>query len=75
MQEALLHKFLLFPAALVYSLSGDQRRGADVLGAAALPITRIHWTLKKCSDPCISVACQGRKNASSDLFFLFFGGG
>ena len=37
-QEALLHKFLSFfffllPAALVSPLSGDQRRGADVIGA------------------------------------------
>lgn len=36
----------------------------------------IHWTLKKCNDPCISVLCQGQTNASSDLclvsFFFFF---
>lgn len=77
MQEALLHKYLLFPAALVF-LSVGIRWVVQMYRGAALAITRgcrthhIHWTLKKCNDPCISVLCQGQKRMLHQIYVSFF---
>lgn len=46
-------------------------RGAALAINECCHAHHIHWTLKKCNDPFISVLCQGQKNASSDLCSVF----
>lgn len=76
MQEALLHKFLLFPAALVF-LSVGIRKAVQMYRDTALAITGVVMPIpliglwRSAMTP-VFLSCQGQKNASSDLCLVFF---
>lgn len=76
MQVALLHKCLLFPAALVFH-SAAVREVVHVSGRCTgynwgRHAHHIHWTLKKCNDPCFSVFVSETKECFTRFMFRFF---